>query len=248
MRHPHVLAIAIITFFLASIIVTPTQAGNKECGDGHRQSDVLPPKLRMVLDELDKANSKLKDMEATVTYTREIPLLDESERSRGKIIFKKPDSLHLKLGDPRNEEVYSDGENWWLIDHSGRQVERYRSSEAGGSNPLAAFLDIGYGGSSTRLLKRYNITLEGKSEMDRNGGQPIWRLHLTPADSDTLGRFSSIEVELPEGLWLPSSVTLYESDGEIVHHYEFGDIRINTNVQQEAFDYSPPRGYTVLTP
>lgn len=248
MRHLHVLATAIITLFLASIIVTPTQAGNKECGDGHLQRDDLSPQLRMVLDELDKANSELKDMEATVDYTREIPLLDESERSRGKIVFKKPDNLHLKLGKPRSEELYSDGKNWWLIDHAGKQVERYRSSEAGDSNPLAAFLDIGYGGSSAGLMEKYKVTLEGKSETDQNGGQSTWRLHLTPADSDTLGRFSSIEVELPEDLWLPASITLHESDGEIVHHYDFRDMRINRDVQQEAFDYSPPRGYTVLTP
>ena len=130
----------------------------------------LPPDVRMVLDKLDDSNKKIEDITAKVTYVHEIPMLDHKQKSSGELIFKKPDgesSRHrivLKLGKPRNEDVYTDGETWWVVSHNKKQVEIYKAAKAGEGDREAAFLSFAYGSSSEKLLKDYykSISQQGK--------------------------------------------------------------------------------------
>jgi len=214
----------------------------------------IPPELKVVLDGLDAANSKVESVKANIVYRRDIQLLEESQTSDGSLVFKKPDLVHLRLGKPRNEEVCSDGKHWWVVSHNDKQVELYDAAGLESAATEASFLTFGYGESSAKLLEKYEITLTSQKEQapppGNDPGAPIicYRLKFVPRDKEAPARFATIEVEVASDLWLPRVIALHESDGEIVHTFQMRDIELNPDLTAETFTYEPPRGYTVLQP
>ncbi|MFO8007104.1 MAG: outer membrane lipoprotein carrier protein LolA [Candidatus Brocadiia bacterium] len=210
----------------------------------------VTPEVRRLLDNVDEANRELEDLTARVAYERAIPLLEEKERCRGRLAFKKPDHIWLELGRPRNEELYTDGETWWLVDHDDEQVEVYDATEEAAQE--TAFLQFGYGKGSEALLEDYEVELvaERLEEAEEGEQETFYRLKFTPRleEDEPPPRYAAIEAEVSDRRWLPHLLVLHESGGEIVHTYELSRIRLNTGVKDEKFDYEPPGGYTVLRP
>jgi outer membrane lipoprotein-sorting protein len=210
----------------------------------------LSPELKMVLDRLDEASRKLKDVTARVTYERRIPMLDQKEKSQGTLAFKKPDLLSLKLGKPRNEEVHFNGKTWWVVSHDDKQVEVYQAAEKGKGAQEAAFLDFGYGSGADKLLEQYDVELAGTEQ--RGEGEErhtVYRLKFIPRPNpENPPRYEAIEVEVSDDLWLPQSIVLHESGGEIRHAYALSKLGTNADLKDEDFEYTPPRGYTVVRP
>jgi outer membrane lipoprotein-sorting protein len=216
-------------------------------GEEAGETDV-PPRVREVLQRVDEANEELENVTARVTYLREIPLLDEVQKSRGTLIFREPDKIVLRLGRPRNEDVYTDGETWWVVSHDDRQVEIYQAAED--SSREAAFLEFGYGKGSEALLDDYSVELLGEEQAEEDGEEVVrYRLRFTPREQeDKPARYAAIEVEVSSHLWLPDLLVLHESGGEILHTYSLAEIRINSDVDEDVFECEIPRGYTILRP
>ena len=243
--------------------------------------EVMPPELRAVLDKLDEANKTLEDLAADIVYRREIPLLDEFDECKGALEFKKPYLIHMKLGKPREEEMYSDGKCWWLISLKDKQVEIYEivtTESAPAETPEepkeetpqdpnedtppaprvdarvaeASFFDFGLGRSSEKLLRDYRIELLGQEvekDQDENK-EPLtcYRLRFTPRQEAGPARFSKIEVELADDLWLPRLIVLHESDGNIVHKLKLNGVKLNTGLKPKRFVYKRPNGYVEVRP
>jgi len=127
----------------------------------------LPEELRALLEKVDEAGRRLTDVRADVDYSREIPLLEHEERAAGSLVFKKPDKIVLKLGEPRNEDVYTDGELWWVVDHEDKQVEIYKAEKSELVSREAVFLRFGIGESTRSLLPEYKVDLKGKRVEER---------------------------------------------------------------------------------
>jgi outer membrane lipoprotein-sorting protein len=212
----------------------------------------LSPELKAVLDKLDGANEKLVDCTANVDYVRSIPLLEEKQKSRGSLVFKKPNKIVLKLGKPRNEDVYTDGKTWWVVEHNDRQVEVYEAAQPGQGSQETAFLDFGYGKGSDAFLKDYTVELMGRETqpLGDDKTEALYRLKFTPKPKKDQPppRYESIEVVISDQLWLPQVLLLHESGGEIDHTYTLSKVKLNTEVKDDVFECRPPSGYTVLHP
>jgi len=212
----------------------------------------LSPELRMVLDHLDEANKDLQDITARIVYERSIPLFEEKERSRGSLIFKKPDLISLELGKPRREEIHTDGKTWWVVSHVDKQVEIYAALPEGDTSAESAFLDLGYGRESSKLLKEYSIAILDKKVRDEPDDRPetVYVLRFTPRPKTDArpARYAHVDVDISDRTWLPQRFVLHESGGKIIHTYTLSKVRLNTKVKDKQFDYKPPRGYSVLRP
>lgn len=226
-------------------------AAEEDARPAEESREELPPELKRVLEHLRQAGEEVRGVRAKVHYRREIPLLDESESSEGRLEFKKPDLLHLKLGKPRNEETYSDGRHWYVISHEDRQVEIYRAAEGSGASAEASFLTFGYGEGPEKLLESYRVELISKArpEPEKDEDAPmVYRLRFEPRDEEAPARFSAIGVEMTDRRWLPRTIVLHESEGEIVHTFQLEEIKLNPGLKEKRFSYEPPRGYAVLRP
>ncbi|MCD6416232.1 MAG: outer membrane lipoprotein carrier protein LolA [Planctomycetes bacterium] len=241
-----------LLFCLAPILLSCSPADAQQA-DTPLQAQEPPPEAKRALDHLQEANAALKSVRARITYVRAIPLLDEKQKSRGELIYKKPDHIILKLGKPRNEEVYTNGKKWWVVSHETRQVEIYPVSDE--ANREAAFLRFGYGEGSEGLLKDYSVELvSAGQEPAREKGKPpvqVRRLRFRPRrKKKPAPLYDAIEVEISSENWLPRQFVLHEGGfpGEIIHTYTLRDVRLDTKLKDKMFEYKPPRGYTVLRP
>lgn len=210
----------------------------------------LPPQLQHVLRKLDEANEGLEDATARVTYEREIPLLDSKQKSRGELVYKAPNLLRLELGKPRNEEVRTDGEHWWVISHDDKQVEVYRAAEGDQGGQETAFMGFGYGTGAEELLEEYDVELLSVTPPapDEEKGETLYRLKFTPVERpDRPAKYETIEAVVGDRVWLPQKIVLHEEGDEVVHTYSLSRIRLNTGVKADSFEYDPPRGYNTVT-
>ena len=215
--------------------------------------DALSPQVKEVLGNVESAGEGLETVRCGVHYTRSIPLLEEKEECDGELLFAKPDRLVLKLGEPRNEDAYTDGKKWWIVSHDDRQVEIYRMVENPRQTREAAFLKFGYGGSARELLRQYKISLSEKRSVEvsgQGGSETVteYILKFTPREQEVPSRYSWIEVAVREGTWLPRRLKLAENDGRIMHIYRLTDREQNVELEEGLFTYDPPEGYNILRP
>jgi outer membrane lipoprotein-sorting protein len=193
-----------------------------------------------VLAKLEKANEAVKDLRAKLTYTRAIPLLDEKQTCEGTLAYLKPDRMVLKLGKPREEEIYTDGESWWVVSHRDKQVEHYKVADDQKAAQEASFLEFGLGSDTAKLKESYRITL---SDEKQKGDETRWTLKLVPKLDGGPSRFSKIEVVVSSEGNLPVEIRLSESDGEIEHRFELADVKQNVGLKEEDLKLEMPRGY-----
>ena len=247
------LATAIILCFLAG--AASAASGTDEAGADQRW-EALSAQLKDILQKVEEAGEGLETVRADVRYERSIPLLEEKEECGGELVFQKPDRLVLKLGEPRNEDAYSDGSTWWIVSHDDQQVEIYEMVENPRQTREAAFLKFGYGRSARELLKQYEVSLaeERSVEVPATGGQDEAKtvtefiLRFSPREQEAPSRYSWIEVAVREGGWLPVRLRLAENEGRIMHVYRLTDRKVNVDVEEGSFSYTPPEGYTILRP
>lgn len=246
-RRALTLTVCLAGLLVLFLCVRPVIGAEQQKAEARQE---LSPELRRLLDELDAANAEVEALTARVQYERSIPLLEEKEKSRGRLVFRKPDLLHLELGKPRHEEVWCDGETWWVVSHDDRQVEVYPASEDAG--PETAFLDFGYGKGSEVLLEDYSVEIASRERKEQDGeSYTEYRLRFTARptrEDESPPRYATIEVESSSRRWLPHTLVLHESGGEILHTYRLSRLKLNPDLDEDRFEYEPPRGYTVLHP
>lgn len=224
------------------------QDANANAADDVPDKPQLAPEVAEVLAKLDEANRDIKDATARLTYEESIPLLETTKRSRGRLTFKKPNRIIMKLGKPHREDVYTDGKLWWVVSHEDKQVQVFHAAGPDEGTQEAAFLNFGYGSAFEELARDYKIELADRREAE-DGQETVYRLRFVPKERP--GRpahYQAVEVEVSDRRWLPSVLVLEEVGGEIVHTYRLQDIKTNTGVEDGAFRYEPPRGYAVVKP
>lgn len=205
-----------------------------------------------VLEEVEKANKAFENIEADLTFTKIIPLLEINEVSSGRITYKKPDKAYVKFTAPRNEINVIDGEYVWIFHPEAKQVEKYRlkagAREAGAqATESINFFELGYGNSVAEVNKRYEISLiEKKVEK----GKKFYVLELIPKANppEAGGRYSKIHLWIEEGFWLPRIIELFESEGEIVNKIELNNIALNKPISDKIFQFVVPKGVEVVEP
>lgn len=197
--------------------------------------------LESILDEIERANQNFTSMEAEVTYTRSIFLLDEEEVSYGKVRYKKPKRLYMEFEPPRDEVDIADGEYLWIYHPQGKQVEKYRLAK--GDTKELDFFQFGYEGSVRKARENYYIELV--SEDIENAP---YILKLIPKGMDPPPQYSEIRLWIEEGLWLPVRMELYESDGEVINRIELRDIKLNLPIKDALFQFTIPEGVEVVEP
>ncbi len=205
-------------------------------------SEISKPKnLGDILAEMEKANTAFKTLKASIVYTRTITLLESTEISEGELSYKKPKRMYLKFYPPRNEVNVVDGKYVWVYHPSEKQVEKYEMINSRQSSQGVSFFEFGYGESVEAAKKDYTITLLDTKE---DGRKRFYTLNLQPKDPKA--QYSDIRLWVEEGVWLPSRIELYESQGEVVNVIELKNIKLNKGMSDKLFIFDVPRGVEVV--
>ena len=100
---------------------------------GAASSSPADASAEQILLRAERAYEALRTMRATFVQDLTVPLLDDTQRSRGEIFHSKPDRFLMRFSDPAGDIVVADGSSLWLYYPSTDpgQVIRTSGGEAG---------------------------------------------------------------------------------------------------------------------
>ena len=171
-----------------------------------------------MIESIIKACSDMKSMKCDVTQTRNIPLMDEAQVSRGTMIYISPSRFCLNYTQPFEWKLKVDGDN---------VMTGSDSMNADAGRLYKGISDMILGCMSGQMLKdKRNFQVSVTDE----GGE--WKAVLVPQRRDMKKMFSQIELGFDPATSLLKRLTMKEAGGgstEIL----ISNVRLNGDYEAE---------------
>ncbi len=188
--------------------------------------------LNQIVSRLQKEYETISTISAD--FTQEVisgagnkPLVSE-----GTVFFKKPGRMKWLYSTPNKDELVSDGKTVWFFQSDLNQVME-KPIEGAASSVATDFL-AGVG----NLKNDFDITLVKESGS-------AYRLGLVPNYPQPNLKKFYIDVDKTKSLVVKTMVENYFGTVTTV---SFRNIKLNTPVKDSFFEFSPPKGVTVIRP
>ncbi len=200
-------------------------------------SALIPP-APLMAEDLSGIVSKLQQRYDGITaisadFTQEVSLniQGKPQVSEGTVFLKKPGKMKWLYTSPTRDELVSNGKTIWVFERDLNQVIE-RPLE--GNSSLATDFLTGVG----NLRRDFEITLARE-----NGG--IYRLGLIPLEPQPNVKKFYMELDKTKFIVVKTIVEDYFGNVTTV---SFRNIKLNGPVEDSFFEFSPPKGATVVRP
>jgi len=183
-------------------------------------------------DITDKMQNRYEMIDdATASFTKHVKLgfSDIEQTYSGNIMIKKPTKLRMEA---ENETIVTDGITVWLYSPVNNQVIVDKYKENQNSISPESFL--------LNLPQTYYATLlsVGKEKNSRTA-----TLKLVPKDDRSFVK--SVKIIVEQGSWNVQSIDVVDvNDTETT--YTIRQLKLNTNLSDKTFVYTPPPGVEVV--
>lgn len=187
-----------------------------------------------ILTQAEAAANAVRSLEADFTQTMSVPLLNQTQRSAGKLYQRKPDRFLMRFSEPEGDVIVADGRHFWLYYPSAdrRQVMRTSIAQGGEAVDLQAqFL--------SNPNQRFVSTLAGEESV---GGRPAHVLTLVPRGASPY-RILKVWVDREDHLVRRFEIT---EENESVRRVELRNLRTNHTLANSLFTFTPPEGTQVF--
>lgn len=184
------------------------------------------------VDTLDARWQGLKAFEGQFTQTQRDYDGTVLSESTGTLALSRPGRFHWAYETPYVQTIVADGETVWVHDPDLKQVTRRPADAALAGTPASL---LASGQSLGKGFDVLALPLTGESPQGAQG----WRLTPQTADSE----FDRIDV------WLRGSVPVLLTFSDPLGgttDVRFDDIKINPRFARDRFEFTPPRGHTVI--
>lgn len=185
-----------------------------------------------VKDVTDKMQSRYEMIDdATATFTKHVKLgfSDIEQTYSGTLIIKKPNKVRM---ESENETIVTDGVTVWLYSPVNNQVIIDKYKENQNSISPENFL--------LNLPQNYYATLLGVGK-EKNVSTAT--VKLVPKDDRSFVK--SVKIVVDQGSWNVHTITILDvNDTETT--YTIRDLKLNTNLTDKTFVYTPPPGVEVV--
>ena len=177
---------------------------------------------------LEKFLAETQTLEANFQQTLRTHEGEVLQQTEGKFYLNRPGKFRWNYKTPYEEVIVSDGERVWIYDVDLEQVTVQTQSAGLPSSPMALLQD------SAKLHQSFTV-----SPLDEHDG--VYRLKLESKTSES--DFTEIVVGVDaKGLRFMQLHDQFEQVTDIV----FSEIRTNTNLAKEIFEFKPPEGVDVF--
>jgi outer membrane lipoprotein carrier protein len=193
------------------------------------------PDAAGILARAEKAYDAVRSLQADFVQDLTVPLLDQTQRSRGTMYHRRPDRFLMKFSDPAGDIVVADGKYLWLYYPStdAKQVIRTTLEEGGHQVDLQReFL--------SNPTARFRATLDGTEAV---GGRSADLLTLIPRQSSSPYRKIRLWVDRQDALVRRFEIT--EQNGTL-RRLELRNLRANVTLPDGLFAFTPPAGAQVF--
>jgi outer membrane lipoprotein carrier protein len=169
---------------------------------------------------------------------------DTVQQVEGDVLFKKPDLMRLTHRLPEKQTVVSDGTWLWVYRPSTNQVIQTRLDAWRKNEPLAkGLLDFGH---SADLLKRYAAAVSTVSAPGTDGYR-TFIIVLTPKPEEHAAGDADFTLTMKASTkdFFPYETALRVGRASI--RSTFANVRLNPELPDESFRFTPPAGADVFT-
>lgn len=204
-------------------------AAQAPAGDARSQD-----RAAQILALAETAARNVRSLEADFTQTLSIPLLNQTQRSAGKLYQRKPDRFLMRFSDPEGDVIVADGRHFWLYYPSTDRTQVIRTSIAQGGEAVdlqAQFL--------SNPNERFVATIAGQESV---GGRPADMLTLVPRGASPY-RILKVWVDREDHLVRRFEIT---EENESVRRVELRNLRTNHELSNDLFTFTPPAGAQVF--
>jgi outer membrane lipoprotein carrier protein len=225
----------------AKVAVSSTAAGS-ELPSYAASSGTLT--LDLIAARFAELDGKMLTLRADFSQFVRMEGSDTVQQVEGDVLFKKPDLMRLTHRLPEKQTVVSDGAMLWVYRPSTNQVIQQRLEDWRKSEPLAkGLLDFG---RSAELLKRYDAAVSTVSPAGADGYR-TFVVSLTPKASGRAAGDADFTLTLKASTkdFFPYEAALRVGRASI--RSTFANVRLNPQLPDDAFRFTPPAGADVFT-
>jgi outer membrane lipoprotein carrier protein len=185
--------------------------------------------VKDVTDHMQNRYEMIDD--ATASFAKHVKLgfSDLEQTYSGKIMIKKPSKLRMEA---ENETIVTDGITVWLYSPVNNQVIVDKYKENQNSISPENFL--------LNLPQNYYGTLLA---LGKEKDMPTATVKLVPKNDRSFVK--SVKIVVEQGTWNVRTITVLDvNDTETT--YTIKDLKLNTNLNDKTFVYTPPPGVEVV--
>ena len=185
--------------------------------------------VKQVTERLQQRYEMIDDATARFEQHVKFGFSNIEQTFHGTVTMKKPNRYRIESD---NQTIVTDGSTVWAYSPVNNQVIVDRYKENQNSVSLEQFI--------LNLPANYYAALLG-SEKGTDG--TLLNLKLTPKDDRSFVKTVKLWVE--EGRWTVSKISIVDvNDTETT--YIVNDLKLNTNVKEKTFAFTPPPGTEVV--
>jgi chaperone LolA len=193
------------------------------------------PDATSILARAEKAYNAARSLQADFVQDLTVPLLDQTQRSRGAMYLRRPDRFLMKFSDPAGDIVVADGKYLWMYYPSTDRKQVIRTTVAEGGHEVDLQREF-----LSNPTARFRATLDGTEPV---GGRPADLLTLIPRQSSS--PYKKIRLWVDRGDALVRRFEITEQNGT-VRRLELRNLQANVTLPDRLFTFSPPAGAQVF--
>jgi outer membrane lipoprotein carrier protein len=187
-----------------------------------------------ILRRVDRTYTGVRSMEADFVQHLSVPLLRTTQRSEGKLYQRRPDRFLMRFTDPAGDILVADGRHFWMYNPSVDRTQVIRGRLAEGSSQVdlqQQFL--------SNPTERFAATLNGTETLQ---GRPTHVLTLVPRGAS---QYKQIRIWVDQQDNLVRRFEMTE-ENESVRRIELSNLRLNVNLPDSLFQFTPPAGTQIF--
>jgi chaperone LolA len=187
-----------------------------------------------ILQRAERAQEAIRSMEAEFVQDVSIPLLNQTQRSRGTLFHRRPDRFLMRFSDPEGDIIVADGRHLWMYYPSTDPRQVIRTAMAQGGQQVDLHREF-----LSNATERYAATLTGTESV---AGRAAHVLVLTPRGPSPYQRIR-VWVDQQDALVRQFEIT---EENDSVRRLELRNLRLNHALPDQLFRFTPPPGAQVF--
>lgn len=179
--------------------------------------------------KLQEKYDSIQSVEADFSQEVSTRAMKTSQKSGGKVWFKKPGKMRWEYRAPVRDEIVSDGRSVWVWQPDLNQAIEKRVA---GPSALATDFLSGLG----KIKREFETTgVEDRGD--------TWRLGLKPRQEDSGVRRLSLDID-KSSMLVVRTIVHDQFGGET--KVSFRNIKTNPEMRDSLFEFTPPKGANIV--
>jgi len=196
------------------------------------------PTVNQVVSQVDATCSSVQDLTAQFHQTAANRSLGQVQEASGLLLLKRPGKMRWEYQKPEARLFVTDGKKLWAYSPTDKQVVVQDVGEAFSSRVPLSFL------AGQCQLGR-DFTVSAAENAATKGATTLMLLDLKPKQPEA--GIARILLEVNLQTYTVEKTTVFDAAGNTTV-IALTDLKLNTGVSDQQFQFTPPAGVTVVTP